>query len=285
MLIFFVRCFEWQCARLKLSATWVMTFYQAATLRLRIAYNVSRGQGHANGLVQLHLGKRKGLLMWFLFCLPVFSFVGIFLCLILGGCARLLRCVREATKTRCAWLVKQHVALTFGTSKLKIGNRNLLCASDLAVSVFGHLPYSLVAQKAFQAQVFTEKRWLLPRKVNKCPLRLRLIRQVNKSFRAHGDQPSGPKPSKASASSFNSVVIRRQHCRHHSIRCATWWPVAGAKSSVLPGIRAIQWAVRQVWRTGEVTAASSEQIQSFATVSEPLWIRYIDRYLSKSLEV
>ena len=32
---------------------------------------------------QLHLGKRKGLLMWFLFCLPVFSFVGIFLCLVL----------------------------------------------------------------------------------------------------------------------------------------------------------------------------------------------------------
>jgi len=107
---FFVRCFEWQCARLKLSATWVTTFYQAATLRLRIAYNASRGQGRANGLVQLHLGKRKGLLMWFLFCLPVFSFVGMFLCLVLWGCARLLRCVREATKTRCAWLVNHNFA-------------------------------------------------------------------------------------------------------------------------------------------------------------------------------
>lgn len=30
------------------------------------------------------------------------------------------------------------------------------------------------------------------------------------------------------SSSFNSVVIRRQHCHHHSIRCARWWPDAGA---------------------------------------------------------
>lgn len=105
------------------------------------------------------------------------------------------------------------------------------------------LPDSLVAQNAFRTQVLAPKAWLLPRKANKCPLCGRrtffsrlfelsrwklLIRQVNKPFRAHSDQPSGPKPSEASASFFILLYNRREHCRHLGIRCATWWPGAGA---------------------------------------------------------
>ena len=90
-----------------------------------------------------------------------------------------------------------------------------------------------------------------------------LIQQVNKPFRAHSDEPSGPKPSEAAAAFFSLLLSETKlsiswHQVCHLVagcRCDT------CKSSVLPGISAIQWAVHQVWRAGEVTAASSDQPQ------------------------